>query len=256
MITFDFETKSYGDLKKIGTWAYSLHPTTDVICCAYGIDYEPVQTWWPGKDVDCSDPISMKAGSLNYAAPGMPYDLQKALQQQHTIEAHNAAFERSIWANVMVPKYGWIMPGDEQWRDTMAVACYYAMPAALDKLARVLGFPGKNPEGSRLISKYSKLYLKTAKTEIPDDWNTVKTMFSWNKLYPITLEICQRENYQCFTLTKGSTYVDCILTRKGLPVPQRLWKHVVKPSSGSLRHSPDLTLPRLQRFWNGSMTKD
>ena len=169
MITFDFETKSYGDLKKIGTWAYSLHPTTDVICCAYGIDYEPVQTWWPGTDVDCSDPISMKAGSLNYAAPGMPYDLQKALQQQHTIEAHNAAFERSIWANVMVPKYGWIMPGDEQWRDTMAVACYYAMPAALDKLARVLGFPGKNPEGSRLISKYSKLYLKTAKTEIPDD---------------------------------------------------------------------------------------
>ena len=154
MITFDFETKSYADLSKVGTWAYSLHPTTDVICCAYGIDYEPVQTWWPGKN-DTDE---------------IPTDLFDALlYRRSTIEAHNVAFERSIWMNVMFNKYEWPLPSDKKWRDTMAVACYYAMPAALDKLAKVLGFPGKNPEGGRLISKYSKLYLKTAKTEIPDE---------------------------------------------------------------------------------------
>ena len=151
MITFDFETKSYADLPKVGAWAYSEDPTTDVICACWGIDYDPIQTWWPGKD------------------QGMPADLRDAIEEGQEVEAHNVAFERSIWQNVMVRKYGWIMPQPEQWRDTMAVANYYALPAALDKLSKVLGYEGKDPEGGRLISKYSKLNLKTAKPEIPED---------------------------------------------------------------------------------------
>ena len=83
----------------------------------------------------------------------MPSDLKSDIKNGYLVEAHNVAFERGIWQNVMVPKYGWILPDDEQWRDTMAVACYYALPAALDRLSRVLGFPGKNPEGARLITK-------------------------------------------------------------------------------------------------------
>tara|TARA_R110000737_G_scaffold147568_1_gene177310 strand:- start:4156 stop:6153 length:1998 start_codon:yes stop_codon:yes gene_type:complete len=161
MITFDFETKSYADLKKVGTWAYSEDPTTDVICCAYAIDDEPIQTWWPGKEQDSHLP--------NPRGDWIPYDLCEALLGQHTIEAHKVAFERSIWMNVMVPKYGWPLPDDSQWRDTMAVAAYYSLPLALEKLSRALGGPGKNAEGGRLISKYSKLHLKTAKKEIPDD---------------------------------------------------------------------------------------
>ena len=169
MITLDFETKSYADLKKVGTWAYSLDPTTDVICCAYGIGYEPVQTWWPGKELTGSQVWDKKRYTTSPPGADMPCDLFEAVCDAHTLEAHHVAFERSFWQNVMAPKYQWVMPEDDTWRDTMAVACYYAMPAALDKLGRVLGFPGKNPEGGRLISKYSKLYLKTAKTEIPDD---------------------------------------------------------------------------------------
>ena len=153
MITFDFETKSYADLKKVGSWAYSEHPTTDVICCAWGIDREPIQTWWPGKT----------------KGNRMPGDLYKALRDGHTIEAHHVAFERAIWFNVMWRKYDWLVPKDDQWRDTMAVANYYALPGALDRLSFVLGFGPKDPEGTRLISKYSKLYLKKAKTEIPDE---------------------------------------------------------------------------------------
>jgi len=154
MITIDFETKSYADLKKVGTWAYSENPTTDAICGAYGIDKKPVQTWWPGK----------------YDTDEMPDDLTLALNLPDSIiEAHHVAFERSFWMNVMAPRYGWAIPLDCQWRDTMAVACYYALPAGLDKLANVLGFEGKDPEGGRLITKYSKLYLKTAKTEIPEE---------------------------------------------------------------------------------------
>ena len=51
----------------------------------------------------------------------------------------------------------------------MAVACYLALPSALDKLSLALRGEGKDPEGGRLISKYSKLHLATAKTEIPPE---------------------------------------------------------------------------------------
>ena len=156
-ITFDFETKSYADLKKVGTEAYAADVTTDVICCCYGIDDEPIQEWWPGKN----------------KTDEMPLDLWQALFDcrygEGLIEAHHASFELFIWRYVMARKYEWPEPHIDQWRDTMAVACYYAMPAALDRLAHALGFEGKDPEGSRLITKYSKLYLKTAKTVIPPE---------------------------------------------------------------------------------------
>ncbi len=153
-VTCDFETRSYADLNKVGTEAYAADPTTDVICFCYGIDDEEIQSWWPGK----------------YPDDDMPDDLYDALffgGQEHKIEAHHCAFELFIWRYVMARKYEWLEPHIDQWRDTMAVACYYALPAALDRLARVLGFEGKDPEGGRLMTKYSKLYLKTAKTTIP-----------------------------------------------------------------------------------------
>lgn len=152
-ITFDFETKSYADLKKVGAWAYSEHPTTDVICACWGEYEDEIEEWWPGKNAtnDC-----LKS-------------LVKAIEKGELFEAHNAPFEISIWRNIMARKYGWPEPLVENWRDTMAVACYYALPAALDRLAHVLGFEGKDPAGGRLITKYSKLYLKTAKTVIPPE---------------------------------------------------------------------------------------
>lgn len=152
MITIDFETKSYADLQKVGAWAYSEDPTTDTICACWGIDNQPVQEWWPDKNADSE----------------IPFDLYHAMYYAgDEVEAHNVSFERSIWTNVLARKYGWPIPNDDAWRDLMAVACYYALPAKLDRLAYALKFEGKDPEGSRLISKYSKLYLKTAKLEIP-----------------------------------------------------------------------------------------
>jgi DNA polymerase len=153
MITFDFETKSCADLQKVGAWVYSEHPSTDVVCACWAIGQGEIQSWWPGKG-------------------GMPRDLKDAIERGELVEAHNVAFERSIWMNVTAPRYGWVLPAPEQWRDTMAVASYYGLPAKLNSLSAVLGFPGKNSEGGRLITRYSKLHLPTSKTEIPpEDFN-------------------------------------------------------------------------------------
>ena len=39
----DFETFSEADLKKVGSYAYAEHPTTEVLICTYAFDDEPVQ---------------------------------------------------------------------------------------------------------------------------------------------------------------------------------------------------------------------
>jgi DNA polymerase len=185
MITIDFETKSYADLPKVGTWAYSEDPTTEVICVAYGVDSKPIQTWWPGKKLEGAQAWSYDPEDFGSAErfeqleipDQMPSDLAMALFDGHTIEAHNVAFERAMWLNVVAPRFGWWLPDEHQWRDTMALCCYYALPAALDRVASVLGFKGKDPEGARLITMYSKLHLKTAKTHIPDhEWVDWKQM--------------------------------------------------------------------------------
>ena len=173
-ITIDFETRSYADLTKVGAWAYSEHATTEVICGAYKLDDGPTQTWWP----DVSDTCGPKELEGDQSWPpdkanhpcynALPYDLFKAIEEGATIEAHNVGFERSIWANVLVPDLGWPeVPDETQWMDSMAVGSYYSLPPALDKLNRALGGEGKDPEGGRLISKYSKLNLKTASPFIP-----------------------------------------------------------------------------------------
>lgn len=152
-VTIDFETRSYADLKKVGAWAYSEDPTTDVICVCWGIDNEEIQEWWPGKN----------------PTDDMPLDLLDAINAGHEVEAHNVAFERSVWINVLARKYGWKLPRDDQWRDTMAVAAYYALPLGLDALARALRYQGKAKDGGYLITRYSKLHLPTSKTIIPPE---------------------------------------------------------------------------------------
>lgn len=161
MITIDFETQSEADLVKVGAWAYSKHPTTRAICVCWKVDDQPVRRWWPSGMVRPDGTI--REGSAD--TDKMPPDLAQALMDGHLIEAHNVSFEKSIWENVL----DWWMPRPERWRDTMAVAAYYNMPHGLDKLSMAIGLSGKKPEGSRLISKYSKLHLKTAQKEIPDD---------------------------------------------------------------------------------------
>ena len=149
MIVLDFETRSYADLGKVGAWNYSLDPTTEVIVMAYLIDDGAIQLWEPGGDV--------------------PTDLSQAILGGALVEAHNVSFEEAIWENVLVPRHGFPPVPADSWRDTMAVACYLALPAALDKLSLALGGEGKDPEGARLISKYSKLYNKNATKDITDE---------------------------------------------------------------------------------------
>jgi hypothetical protein len=48
----DFETRGVLDLRRVGAHRYAADPRTEILCCAFAVDDQPVQLWVPG------DPVS------------------------------------------------------------------------------------------------------------------------------------------------------------------------------------------------------
>lgn len=141
-VTLDFETRSACDLKACGAWVYSQHPTTEVLCLCWSIDGGPVQTWRPG------DPI--------------PQDLIEAALSGALMCAHNAAFEKAVWTNLMVPVYGWPDCAGFRWFDTLASCAYRSLPLDLEGAGRVLGLAvQKDMEGAAVMKRVSIANKKT-----------------------------------------------------------------------------------------------
>lgn len=159
----DFETFSEAYLKKVGSYAYAEHPTTEVLICTYAFDDEPVQVW------DCTD------GS------DMPGDLHRALRR---LVKPNSRI-KMVWHNgsmfdrlIMKHCWGFDIPVSNA-IDTMIWAFRHALPGSLDALCEVLGVSAgnaKDKRGKALIQRFSKPTPKnykirryTAETH-PDEW--------------------------------------------------------------------------------------
>lgn len=163
MITIDFETRSEVNLKKVGTYEYARHPSTDVLCLAWVRgDEDNVELWHPGF-LDQTPLVGKTKAERN---PGLashilgmrtPKALMNHISNGELVEAHNAFFERCIWHFVMVEKYGWPHVNPEQWRCSAAKAAAYALPRKLEDAAVALGVSEqKDMEGHRLMLKMSK----------------------------------------------------------------------------------------------------
>ena len=159
----DFETFSEADLKKVGSYAYAEHPSTEVLICTYAFDDEPVQVW------DCTD------GS------DMPGDLHRALRR--LVKPNSRT--KMVWHNgsmfdrlIMKHCWGFDIPVSNT-IDTMIWAFRHALPGSLDALCEVLGVSADNAKdkrGKALIQRFSKPTPKnykirryTAETH-PDEW--------------------------------------------------------------------------------------
>lgn len=163
LLYLDFETYSGIDLKKVGSYAYAEHPTTEVLICTYAFDDEPVRVW------DCTD------GS------DMPGDLHRALRR---LVKPNSRI-KMVWHNgsmfdrlIMKHCWGFDIPVSNT-IDTMIWAFRHALPGSLDALCEVLGVSADNAKdkrGKALIQRFSKPTPKnykirryTAETH-PDEW--------------------------------------------------------------------------------------
>ncbi len=121
-ITLDFETRSRCDLKKAGAYKYSLDPTTQPTCLAFKIHggkvilmrFEEINTPWKKQN----------QGFRNF--------WESLLEREYLFTAHNAFFERCIYTNVLVKRYGWPPIPVRSWRCTAAKAAAVAIPRNLE----------------------------------------------------------------------------------------------------------------------------
>jgi len=73
------------------------------------------------------------------------------------VEAHNAWFERGLWQNIAMPRYGWPPIAPQQWRCSAAQAAALALPRGLDDAAAALGVPlRKDAAGAKVMMKLNK----------------------------------------------------------------------------------------------------
>jgi DNA polymerase len=134
----DYETRGVLPLGKVGVHRYAADPRTEVLCCAFAVDDQPVKLWTPG------DPI--------------PVEFREAASNPNWIVvAHNASFEISIEELLLASRYGWSLIPLERQRCTLAMASALALPGKLEKLADVLELSQrKDVAGHRLMLAMSK----------------------------------------------------------------------------------------------------
>ena len=114
----------------MGAWKYASDPTTDIWCCAYAVDDEPIKLWVPG------DPV--------------PLEFKEAAQNPNwLISAFNDQFQRLIEQHIMAPRYGWPTVPIERHCCIQAAALALALPATLEKAARALKLEQQKDESGR-----------------------------------------------------------------------------------------------------------
>jgi hypothetical protein len=134
----DFETRSRCDLLKHGVAVYAADPSTEIMCIAWGVDPDNISSWRMGQP--------------------QPKELFHAVQQADEIHAHNAAFEKYLWAYVAVKRMGWPAIPAHKWRCTAAKAAYNNRPRSLEKagLSLKVGDAQKDKDGHNLMLKMCK----------------------------------------------------------------------------------------------------
>jgi len=143
MIYIDFETRSEVDIKKSGAWVYSLDSSTEILCMAVKVYTGNVNILYPKQLADHTY--------------GEVKDLIEYIESGELVEAHNAFFEKAIWHNIMVKRYGWPEIKPEQWRCSASVAAYHALPRSLGGAGKILGLSTiKDDEGKRVMLQLSK----------------------------------------------------------------------------------------------------
>jgi len=133
----DFETYSEADLKTIGAWAYSKHPSTEVLMAGYAFNDDAPAIWLPG------DPEPDFVAAIHAGSP--PFQ----------IVAWYLFFELSIMANVLK----WPVLAPKYYADAAAKAAALALPRTLDGAGVALGLgveAAKDKAGKNLINIFSK----------------------------------------------------------------------------------------------------
>ncbi len=139
-IHLDFETRSELDIRKVGAWVYSTHPSTEVLCMAYALNDGNVFI------IDKEQLKDYDSLCCNFVT-----------EPDEVMVAHNAMFEYLIWHNILVKRFGYPPIPKNQWRCTAAMASASALPRGLDACAIALKLRyTKDTAGKNVMMKMCK----------------------------------------------------------------------------------------------------
>ena len=131
-------------LPQVGAANYAQHPSTEVLWMSYDLkDGLGKRRWRPGR--------------------ALPVDLFAHLAEGRLLESWNMGFERWLWNNVCVKKYGWPRLPEAQLRCAMAKARAFSLPPALEEAAAVMNTLRKDPAGDVLMKRFSMPVTPTKK---------------------------------------------------------------------------------------------
>jgi DNA polymerase len=134
----DYETRGVLPLEKVGVHRYAADAQTEVLCCAFAVDDQPVKLWTPGDAI----PVEFH---------------EAACDPNWLVVAHNASFEIAIEELLLGSRYGWPLIPLKRQRCTLAMASAIALPGKLQKLADILELSHrKDVAGHRLMLAMSK----------------------------------------------------------------------------------------------------
>lgn len=217
-VHFDFETYSECDLKTAGTWAYSEHPSTEVICMSYAYENENPRMWLPG------DPL--------------PEFLKEETHEEYRLHAHNSFFEYCIILNTMKLKSAPI----EFWVDTAAMAAALSLPRALMNLCPVLGVPLKDAKGKYGMYLIRKLcipqkytakeikdtgYLKEGATYRNRDPELLDKMYEYCIQDVISERACTKTMIPLSPTEQEVWQIDQVINIRGVNVDVELVNHCI-----------------------------
>lgn len=163
VLSIDIETYSEVDLPKCGVYAYTDHPSFEILLFAYAFDEEPTSI----VDLKCGEQLPQRV-------------LNALVDPVITKTAFNAAFERTC-----ISRYLNTHLRAEHWQCTAVQAAMLALPLSLDGVGEVLDIKLKKlKEGSDLV-KYFSLPCKPTQVnggrtrnlpqDAPEKWERFKT---------------------------------------------------------------------------------
>lgn len=160
----DFETRSTADLKKVGSYEYARHPSTEILCVSWRLGSR--------KELRRQIKEGVPAKVWSPFLPSPYGEFKNALTDPTVIKvAHNAFFEQVITRFVLprilnIPRLAELPPAE--WLCTASLARAMAMPGKLELACPAAEIPfEKDMAGHRLMLQMSKP-RKPKKDENPE----------------------------------------------------------------------------------------
>lgn len=218
-ITIDFETRCELNLKDVGVYKYSQHPSCEILMMAYSLT---------GKEEDTR---------LWVMGMPPPRGLFALLANGYKLNAFNKFFEKCIWKNVGVEKLGWPDIGDEDLFDTADKCQALALPSSLDEATKVTKVEHtKNSDGKALIKLFCLPKTKAGKTyfvqpeDEPEKWqrfgqyciDDVKATIALDKILPDLSPMEQLISWMTDKMNWRGIYLDMTAVRAATKLAEQV----------------------------------